>query len=110
MNTVGFFGGKFESVDEHDRLPWMHAPEFEKNCKKFLPENLPESFRYRERRDKNNIAAKRSRMQRKKREQHMLQKVNHLEKENADLKTQIAAYVNQVDMVSLKELSSLLKL
>lgn len=58
------------------------------------------NFRYRERRDKNNLAAKKSRSNRREREKMMQRKVDELEKENEALRAQLAIYTQQLDYVS----------
>uniref|UniRef100_A0A0N5AB39 BZIP domain-containing protein n=1 Tax=Syphacia muris TaxID=451379 RepID=A0A0N5AB39_9BILA len=55
--------------------------------------------KYRERRDKNNMAAKRSRLNRKEREQRMARQVAELERENAELRQQLAVYIQQLDIL-----------
>ncbi|VDK71136.1 unnamed protein product [Litomosoides sigmodontis] len=55
------------------------------------------TFRYRERRDKNNLAAKKSRSNRREREKMMQRKVDELEKENEALRAQLAIYTQQLD-------------
>ncbi|KHN79988.1 CCAAT/enhancer-binding protein gamma [Toxocara canis] len=52
---------------------------------------------YRERRDKNNLAAKKSRSNRREREKMMLRKVEELEKENEALRAQLALYTQQLE-------------
>lgn len=47
------------------------------------------------------MAAKRSRLNRKEREQRMARQVAELERENAELRQQLAVYIQQLDIVSI---------
>ncbi|VDK52184.1 unnamed protein product [Anisakis simplex] len=53
--------------------------------------------KYRERRDKNNLAAKKSRSNRREREKLMQRKLEELEKENEALRAQLALYTQQLE-------------
>uniref|UniRef100_A0A183EL93 BZIP domain-containing protein n=1 Tax=Gongylonema pulchrum TaxID=637853 RepID=A0A183EL93_9BILA len=80
--------------------PGIKKKETEAYYKILAVENLCLSI-YRERRDKNNLAAKKSRSNRREREKMMQRKVDELEKENEALRAQLAIYTQQLEYVSV---------